>query len=292
MADMCSVNKLAISELEHGDEAKARDLLRINIRKNPCDVTYNNLGVYYSLYGMLLRNGTVRSAGKVGLRYLLRASAITEDWRCIANAANAAWECEDFPLAYQLLRQAGKSIEDCAIRYNTGACLFRLGRFQDAAEEFAAVCTRDAALSITRQCGQNPFLPLAYCQLALNNRQETLDTLGKYREMWQSDPDDLLFVFCLRYFCGMYEEAMSECTELLAVWYLTDELLAMISDCVCHLPTLSEIPDIPEEKRNLWMRLNQDPGLRENMVRRYFYVPPFVCIYQFITGRNDYTEGT
>lgn len=94
--DMAANNQIALEELEHGSEAAALDLLRRNVRKHPCCTTLHNLGVYYTLYGMLLRNGNVRSAGKLGLRYLRKAAEYAQDFQNMASIATAEWKCGDF----------------------------------------------------------------------------------------------------------------------------------------------------------------------------------------------------
>lgn len=282
MSKFLETNAIAIEALSKGNELTAQNLFRENVKYKPCCLTLNNLGVYYIQYGMTLKNGHIRSAKKVGLDYLLKASLYETDWRNCASIATALVEFGDLEYAYQYLLKADKLNVNHDILYNIGVCLFRLGRFQESSSVFESLCQGSCIDQIIQDGGQHPFLILAYCQIKLNNKKKCIKYIQKYRACFETD--ERLDVFHLRYLCGLHEEALSECFELLEEWYLTRFLLAMIIDCVSKFPSYTSTikKTIPSEYNSLWNTLCKDYSLRMKEIEEYAYLPPLISVYHFI----------
>ena len=106
MSNIMKENALALAKLSEGNELAAQALFRKNAKNSPCCLSLNNMGVYYSQYGMILKNGRIRSAKKIGLNYLLKASLYETDWRNCISTATALLESQNVELAYQFLSKA------------------------------------------------------------------------------------------------------------------------------------------------------------------------------------------
>lgn len=280
MPDIAKDNSLAIFELNQGNEAIAQAMLRKNAKKAPCCMTLNNLGVFYSQYGMLIKNDKFRSAAKIGLKHLKKASLYGNDWRNYVSTATALWESGDISLALEFLEKAYQINKDSLIRYNIGACLFRMQKYEEAASAFKELCSYKDIELITRNGGQNPYIILAYCEERLSDKSKCIEYFQTYCNAWK---EDLFDVFCLKYLCGMYKDALSESAELLKEWYLTDTLLAMIVDCSLKVSLPEKSMAIPSEKRKILDILKRNSVFRMQKIHEYSYLPPLICMYQFIS---------
>lgn len=282
MAECNVLNSSALEELSKGNEWEAQSLFRKNVQKWPCCMTLNNLGVYYSQYGMILRNGKTRSAKKVSLHYLLKASASGIDWRNCASASTALLEIGNTELAYQYLKRGCAIQTNCLLTYNKGVCLYRMGKFQESVPLFIKLCEGNSTDTIIGSGGQHPFLILAYCFQQLHDNENCKKYIQMYRKAL---PDgDRLDVFSLRFMCGMYEDAMSECSELLAEWYVTESLLAMIAECLEYVPA-DHAPirqTLTNSQIKLWNQFIASSVLRTQKINEYSYLPPAVDYYCFI----------
>lgn len=235
MLNIIKENDAALAELSKGNELAAQTILRKNAKHKPCCFSLNNLGVYYSQYGMILKNGHMRSAKKIGLAYLLKASSYESDWRNYISIATAFLEFGNVNRAYHFLLEAYALRSDYQIMYNMGVCLFRMEKFQEAICIFESLCIDEAVDCIIENGGQHPFLILAYCQIKLHNDQECIKYIQRYRNIYRTG--ELLDIFHLRYLCHMYEAALLECSELLKEWYPTKSILALIAECVSYFPS-------------------------------------------------------
>jgi len=282
MLNLIKENFFAIEELTKGNELVAQSIFQKNVKNVPCCLSLNNIGVYYSQYGMILKNGSIQSAKKIGLNYLLKASLYDTDWRNCVSLATALLEAGNALQAHQYLLKAYTLNSDYKILYNIGTCLFRLKNFQEAILVFEKLCTDEIIDEIIRDGGQHPFLILAYCQIELHNKQECLNYIQRYRAVWKSD--ERLDVFHLRYLCGMYEEALSECLELLKEWYPTKSIIALIVECILHSTSYAPTIDkaISPEHKITWDALKKNDALREKAIKEYMYLPPWICLYQYI----------
>ena len=273
-------NRLAIAELMNGNEFCALKILRKNIQKNPSCLTFNNIGVYYCQYGMLLKNGKIRNAQKIGLKYLLNASTYETNWSNCVSIATAYWEEENIFKAYQYFEKACKLKPNGLLIYNIGCCLFKLQQYKEAAILFDFLCENKFVKSIVDNGGINPFIALSYCQKELNDVPRCIECLESYRARWKKE--DLFDVFHLRYLCGLYEDALTECEELIEKWYPTKYLLAMIADCANYVQTQNVDKIIPNEYRFLWNKMKKNNMNRIRSINEYAFLPPLISMYTFI----------
>lgn len=282
MSELLENNSLAIAELSGGNDLAAQTLFRDNAKNHPCCLSLNNLGVYYTQYGMIRKDGRIQSAKKTGLKYLLKASRYETDWRNCVSAAMALLEAGNPEDACQFLFKACTINADDRIRYNLGVCLFRLEKYQEAAAVFESLCTGSAVDRILQDGGQHPFLILAYCQIKLCNTRGCMGYIRRYREAYSTE--ERLDVFHLRYLCGMYEEALWECSELLEEWYPTKAILAMVIECLSGFPSRAAATEeaIPRWLKPQWNALKKDASLRRKEIGAYAYLPPPICWYPYM----------
>lgn len=282
MLSMFEKNSRAIYELSRGNDFLAQSMFRTNVRRKPCCLSWNNIGVFYSQYGMIQKSGKIQSAKKIGRRYLLKAAQSEEDWRNLVSAASALFEVGVFFTAYQLLTKAYRVNSNTLFLYNIGCCLFRLGRYKEAISVFETLCSDDAVDFIVQNSGQHPFLILAYCHHNTNNRNECVRYVQKYSYLQENQ--ERLDVFHLRYLCGLYDEALNQSFDLLKEWYPSSHLLAVLAECVTYVPAYGNSVDsaIPPEKTKFWRELRNDEVLRSQKIQEYIYVPPSIELYYFI----------
>lgn len=287
MENIQKENALAIEELSKGNEAIAQSMFQKNVQTTPCCLTLNNLGVFYCQYGKTLKNGRVQSAKKVGLNYLLKATSYETNWYNSINIATIFLELGDIPYAYRFLLSAYAFKQDNRVLYNIGVCLFRLGKFEEASSVFKVLSESCEIADILKNGGTHPLIILAYCQNKLNNKTKCIEYVRHYRELYNLE--ERLDIFHLRYLCGMYEEALSEIFELLKEWYPTQSILAMVIECLSHTPEyFSRVEAMidPMHKKQ-WKILKGSPSLRSKMIDDYSYVPPTICLYQYINKIGD-----
>ena len=110
-----------------------------NIKKNPCCLTFNNLGIYYCQYGMILENGKIRNAERIGMKCLIKASSYEKNWNNCVSAATAACELYNYNLAYEFFENAYTIKADDLVLYNIGCCLYKLRKYEDALEEWESL---------------------------------------------------------------------------------------------------------------------------------------------------------
>lgn len=220
-------NTTALNALLEGNEAEALKLLRRNRKTMPCCTTLNNLGVYYCQYGMLLNNGRIRSALKLGYKLLLNASQYDDDWRNLCNIASALIGLNNWQSIYPYLEKASTKITDPLITYNKATYHFRIGAYQKSTELFEIIIKESKGLYITQNCGQHPLLVLAYCAYYLNDQVNSKHYLELY--IGSGETDDLFCIFHLRYLLGMYEDAFYFSDQLVRIDTLTyADIIALI----------------------------------------------------------------
>ena len=271
-------NQVALSELEKGNEAKALRILRKNAKSYPSECTLNNLGVYYCQYGMLLENGDIRSALKVGLRYLLKAAKYNNHM-CFSNIATAWMELGENKSAYDCFSKAYEISGDIIAQYNMCVCLFRMKQYKQAIEFLRPLTDSFCTKSIINQGGQSPDILLAYSHFYCGNINSCMEIVRKQIESNQyvSRHD----IFHLLFLCGKYKEALCECKRLFDEWFPTLYLIAMVAECVSQTG-IDIQKDIPQDRLRLWNNLLKNDEYRAKNINTYTYVPANICMYRFI----------
>lgn len=72
------LNRDALDALKSRNWERAQELFFKNAKENPSYQTYNNLGFFLITEGFTYRSGEMRSAHKLGMKYLLKSSEIKE----------------------------------------------------------------------------------------------------------------------------------------------------------------------------------------------------------------------
>lgn len=274
-------NNEAISKLSEGNYSVAQSIFRKCAKIKPSCRSLNNLGVYYRQFGMILCNGNERTANKIGLRYLLKAYELGSDWRNIASIASALCEENLLHIALPFWEKASSATNKAVFRYNLGVCLFVTGKWEEAIPHFRDVCQETSIKEIEFDGGMNPFLCIAYCYLMMNDISECANCIKRYRLIWQCE--SLYDVFILRYFCGLYDDALSECKMLLKEWYPSDTLLAMIAYSAQRTHGVSSCNEIiPCEFHEEWINVQKNLDKHINQVQKFSYRPPIISTFCFI----------
>ena len=84
-----SINNRALECLARQNWTEAQRLFFYNAKKFPSHKTYNNLGYYLISEGLECKNGKVRSAHKLGVKYLIKASMLATSVTNIIAQVNA-----------------------------------------------------------------------------------------------------------------------------------------------------------------------------------------------------------
>jgi len=287
-------NKFAIDELKKDigsiDEKRIQiqEILRGNLKKYPNIITWNNLGVYYSEYGMIRKNGKERSASKLGLRYLIKAAENSSDWRCYMNVAKAIWEREKWGMSgeieqgYAYIKKAYTLCDNICVKYDYGAYLIELKKYKEAKKVFLQICNENNNQCISQRNGMDPYVVLAYLCAELNEMSE-----GKrYLEFLETKKTtiDLYDSFVLKYNFGSYEKAVKEELELLRVWFPSDELIAMIVDMHLALGRTysKKLIELLDDRSNMLEVYKFNEELRKKIIRRNTLGISLITGYIFI----------
>ncbi len=282
MSDISQTNLVALSELEAGNDARAQHILRLNVKRLKNCMTFNNLGVFYYQYGMILSNGKIINAKKIGFRYLLKAYCYAKDWRNLASISTAFFEEGNIPLAYKYLNEIDNLRDNYLCLYNIGVCLYRLEQFHDALCIFMELYNRGIAETLCFEGGQHPLLICAYCYLNENNCAKCIKCVEDYCALCPEN--DRVDVFLLRCKCGMYTDALSEIQALMKEWYLSDQIISYIAECVSkgvRLP-IPVMQFMDKQQTMLFECLINDKVRRNQIITKHIYTPPYIEMSTFM----------
>ena len=275
-------NNLAIRMLLEGNELLAQNILRYNLKKYRCNMTLNNLGVFYCQNGMIQKNAKWKSAKRLGLRYLIEALQEDAVWQSYVSAATALEENGDYRMAYKLLQTASSLKADILVQYNIGVCLFRLGKMLEAITVLEQLLESETVKYIIANGGQSPLIIIIYAYIALGENDKAINQLNCSHSKFHND--DRFDVFILQHLCGLHFNALHESEKLLAEWYPTSALLAMLAESVNFEPAFNEkiIVSLPETFMEEWREFLKKPKKRRRAISRYKYVPPYLMLYYYI----------
>ncbi len=282
MNEVFEKNKLALQALEEDNEVYAVKALRENAQKYPCCMTLNNLGVYYSTWGMLQKNGKIKNASKVGLRHLLKASELGADWRNCANIADVFYRFNNIEKAEEYYSAAYQLHQNELVLYNKVVCLYRFGRYKECIEILKSLCISKDIEQFDYNGGQNPFIILANCYLKINDLENCKKCIKHYSDIWN---EDMLDVFELRHSVGEYEEALSECERMIKEWYVNKNCLARLADCLEYAPQYRTAVHVALDDSKLQKELEKlgyDKELRMKLVNEDEYWAPIIGMGYFI----------
>ena len=278
---MIEINRKALKALDNGDEDTAQSLFRKNADLYPCCLTLHNLGLYYLMYGVITKNGKIRSAYQLGAKRLIEASLYEHTYlNCIAIATTAMKD-RNFEYAYRFLIEASGMQSEDITRYNIGVCLYHMKRYEEALMIFSELVQPGTIARIEKNVGENPYIIMANCMLNIGDIEGCRNTVGVFRRLY---PNKAHYdVFCLRFLCGDYESAMTELDPLLKKWFLTKRMAAMILSCDNDRLIQGKLREHIFGKSRDWLEmLIHDEGYRNDMIKQDEYVPPSIRQYYFM----------
>lgn len=223
------LNHLAMEHLEDEDSSKAQFYFRQNRRKNPCYISYQNLGFYYVSEGMFLKSGKTQIALKLGLKYLKKAESFTRTYENVMAIGKAFYRLNNCKSASDYYRIAITLKEDCLSLNNLGASLYHLNEYKDASYISKAIekCTSSKDANII---SDKPELYSSYAFSLLrfdkNKSHKVLKQILE-KDFFHIEIDE----FTIAYLCGDFQLAGSLCPELFKKWHLQPPDIAMVLDC-------------------------------------------------------------
>lgn len=237
----------------------------LNCAKFPSYQSYNNLGLYLYENGLNLKNGTVRSASKIGEHYIRRALGLERHQTVLNNLGRIAYERGEYLAAYQFYSQSYELVQHDAIAYNLALSLFCLHRYSEA-------------YSILKECKDKldeALLPYLFATV-YTNRAEMEDLSAEVSEKIETlDGVDQLLLF---YMCKRYDKVVLAAEIILSNWWLDQEQWAVLIDSFIQTNEIEKLKTIiadyaDHENRSLCRKiriLTQDAAVRKNSVARCY----------------------
>ena len=275
-------NNTALLQLSRGKYFAAQLLFRQNQREYPCFLTCHNLGIYYFLEGMELPDGTVRSAKKYGLRFLMRAHEFEghSPVNLAALGMCSFWK-KDYATARTYLEHAIQAEDTYLRHYDLGVICYHLREWSQAALHFS-----HALKSCDKAEQMEMILPYAFAALYDDKflAQALLDDIIE-RNVSIADIDICAFA----YMCEDYSLALKLYCDMVPNWKVDAAVGAMALDCCTRLNRRQEkerifsdqIRRLNEYEYDTGTEIRQlttaysDPVFCNSLIRRYQFIPPF-----------------
>lgn len=287
------INAKAIAALANHDWHKAQQMLFQNAKENPCYQTWNNLGYYLISEGLICKNGSFRSAAKLGFKYLEKAAEEKESVvnlmaRVSANELKlrSATKTEKESLykqSYWLLSKAIAIKYSDVLEYNALRFSYLLNfsqkdillRLRELIKTF--VCDESVSfyLELLRQQGL---------------KKEALQCINNYSSFL--DSADLLLLFST---LGEYDAGYQLCEEVIKHFCINKVLAAAVVECYVGTGHVEAAKIFTEkisqnEEAELYVESVGETQFfsklanatyRKDIIVNYKYIPPFVpiCCY-------------
>lgn len=231
--DVIEINTKALTALSSMNEKEAQALFRENAIRNPCCLTWNNLGVFYKLHGMIQKNGSYRSASRLGIRYLLRAEKKEIRWQNLVSIGYMyGREKNNYEMAYAYYSRAVVICNDAVCMYNMSVCSYKNKNYEAAKNGFLETIGRFGYNCLADYMCTQPAIAAAYCQYWLNNLDGVKEILYHIIEIETIEPADYLDLFQLFWICEEYDRALELALKLVDMWSLESETIFLLLDCV------------------------------------------------------------
>ena len=271
------INAKALNFLDKQEWKKAQDLFFKNAKENPSHQTYNNLGFFLIIEGLICSNGKVRNALKLGNKYLFKARQFkitTVNTLAIITSFDRMLrsEKEDKALLYasacEVLKDSLKREYFVQIHYN-------LLRFLYLSQPQNKLLLEETEKLLNRfVCQESVFLNL--CVLSQNNMIDKMKKqLSKHAELL--DEYDR-FAFYLK--AQMYEEAYALCKNIYQSYEIDYFIRCAISECYIKTGRKKELTSIIKLTDDFYTK-NNVSGYREKVIKNYQFIPPILesCAY-------------
>jgi len=288
------INENALNCLKNQNWKEAQEKFFENAKKNPSHKTYNNLGYFLITEGIECKNGKVRNALKLGLKYLVRAADIKESQINLCAIVKAfEYELISFPInrvellykSSQYLKRALEINYSPIIHYNYIRSLYLLNPKDNSLLEK----TRKLLTNYVCNESVSLYLELLCSHLLLD---EGICCIEKYQE-YMNEIDILMFFARLK----LYEKAYSFCKAVLEQFSPDKHIAsAIIESCINtrhfeqalffakHIKELEN--DFQYGKKEAWTtkvcnNLESSDEFRKKLISQYSTVFPFVdsCCY-------------
>jgi tetratricopeptide (TPR) repeat protein len=287
MNDVFSINNSALEELHNNELYKAQALFRENAKKNPCFITFHNLGLFYINEGLFDRYENRRKAKKIGINYLLKAMTYQKSYLTLFSLGSTYFENSDYIQAASYFRQACELRNDYAVIYNLALSLYRQGEYIESAEWYEKalhICDTDDYSEI--------YVSYSFALLHSDNKlcHKALRELIK-----MNDNNTLVERVIIAYFLGELSVARTQIQTMFNLWSVNVHEMAIVLDCLLKLGKDKEaIEYLKKEserfdesnynirsKNKQFMKLFAQEDYRKQVIESYKYLAPLIpqCCY-------------
>ena len=289
------INENALNCLKSQKWKEAQENFFENAKKNPSHQTYNNLGYFLINEGIECKNGKVRNAQKLGVKYLNRAAGIKETQINLCAIAKAyEYELLSFSVKTreELLQKSSQCLKKAleinyspVIDYNYIRSLYLMNPRDNTLLEK----TRKLLTNYVSNESVSLYLELLCNHLLLDEGIRCIEQYKKYL----NEIDMLMFFTRLELYDRAYPLCKEVCEHFSPNKYIAS---AIIESCMntCHFEQAriyaKQIKDLEDDfyykgkgvwTRKLFDNMVSSDELRKNLISQYFMLPPFVdsCCY-------------
>lgn len=289
------INENALNCLRSQRWKEAQEKFFENAKKNPSHETYNNLGYFLINEGIECKNGRVRNAQKLGVKYLSRAAEIRESQINLCAIAKAyEYELisssekkreELFQQTSQCLKKALAINYSPVIDYNYIRSLYLMNPRDNSLLEK----TKKLLTNYVSNESVSLYLELLCNHLLLDEGIRYIEQYKKYL----NEIDMLMFFSRFELYDKAYPLCKAVCEQFSLDKYIAS---AIIESCMntCHFEQAriyaKQIKDLEDDfhynGKEVWTKevfdnMESSDELRKNLISHYSMLPPFVdsCCY-------------
>ncbi|WP_308752940.1 tetratricopeptide repeat protein [uncultured Anaerotruncus sp.] len=228
------MNNLALEKLNQGDFFEAQACFRENTKEYPEALCFNNLGVFYTTEGLLLKSGKVRKSLALGIKYLERARRLgVSSPKNLLALGSAYYDQGELEKAKNYFLKAIELGEDAIAPYNLGVVQFLLRGYR--------VSTKYLEKSFEQSIldGKDMDESLVYVYSLINyDVSKGRNALEKV--LAAKIPHIELDTFVLAYLCQELTLAKSLVEDMFVSWAVPPVVMAMVFDCMFSLGLADE----------------------------------------------------
>lgn len=239
------LNNKALIALNNCEFHDAQKMLRLNVKRSKSHLAYNNLGYFYSDNGMELKNGKCVRAGRIGMRYLLKANEIKHTYKNSMAIGIMARYDRDYMLMEKAFKQAAMIKENYLSYYNLGVTYILLNNDEDAFVTF------EKALNFSVNADEKYISTLALLNCSLNNKKLDFDKFSyilKYEGEEKSIEDEIaiLYNYGLNWVIG------ENYSEIIREEYLELPVLSMMVDSLIYEKKRVELESLLKDLEHIY----------------------------------------
>lgn len=290
------MNERALKCLIEGNFEEAQKLFFENAKKNPSHETYNNLGNFLIDEGLLCKNGRVRNAQKLGVKYLFKALEIRRTFITLcALAKSYNWALKSAKGNHR--EQELELLKDCfesAVllnasnenRYNYLRALYLCGEEID----LLLPAVRELLNIYICKEGVSLYFLLLFEYSLIDEGLLCIERYGGYLELVD------ILMFYAKF--GLFEKGYELCDEVKKYFGMDKYIISAVLECYVNTNHLEEaslyvdfIKENWDEIRNYSVGTDCDQSLlfdvnktnvkRKEFIAEYSWTPPMIeiCCY-------------